>query len=172
MKLVFILSFLLAFLTSANAADVKLTAQNQGYYVVSVDGKDISNHTAEREAIEKAVNVKTANPKSVVKYRHEYVVTVELTGTVATTPPPAPPPPAPTLSSVMLYWDPVSVADGYNVHYGTTSKKYTTKKDAGKVVQYKLDGLTIGTTYFFAVTAYKSGAPESVFSNEVAKKIQ
>ena len=56
---------------------MKLTAKNSGYYIVSINGVDVSKHTAEREAIESAANYERANPVNVVQYRHEYVVDVE-----------------------------------------------------------------------------------------------
>jgi hypothetical protein len=50
---------------------VRLTAVNAGYYVVSVNGVDVSKHTTEREAVEAAV------------YRHDYVVKVESANVVS-----------------------------------------------------------------------------------------
>ena len=139
------------------AQTVTLTAKNQGYYVVSADGKDVSNHTAEREAIEKATNLKLANPAAVVQYRHDYVVSVE-TSVVA-----------PTTGSVTLSWDSVAVADGYKVYMGTASRTYGPATNVGNVLTYDVTGLTPGKTYYFAVTAYKAGSQDSVYSNEASK---
>ena len=138
------------------AQTVTLTAKNQGYYVVSADGKDVSNHTAEREAIEKATNLKLANPAAVVQYRHDYVVSVE-TSVVA-----------PTTGSVTLSWDSVAVADGYKVYMGTASRTYGPATNVGNVLTYEVTGLTPGQTYYFSATAYDA-TKESGFSNEVSK---
>jgi hypothetical protein len=54
---------------------VKLTALKAGYFIVSVDGVDVSKHTQEREAIESAVS--RVLPGNDVRYRHEYVVVVQ-----------------------------------------------------------------------------------------------
>jgi hypothetical protein len=71
--------------------------------------------------------------------------------------------------SVTLAWDPSSSADvaGYKIHYGPSSRTYTASVDAGNVTQYTLDGLTAGTKYFFAATAYDKWKNESDFSNEI-----
>jgi hypothetical protein len=54
---------------------VKLTALKAGYFIVSVDGVDVSKHTQEREAIESAVS--RVLPGNDVRYRHDYVVVVQ-----------------------------------------------------------------------------------------------
>jgi hypothetical protein len=54
---------------------VKLTAIKAGYFIVSVDGVDVSKHTQEREAIESAVS--RVLPGNDVRYRHDYVVVVQ-----------------------------------------------------------------------------------------------
>ena len=56
---------------------MKLTAVGSGYFIVSVNGADVSNHTTEREAIESAANRELASPADEVRYRHDYVVWVE-----------------------------------------------------------------------------------------------
>jgi hypothetical protein len=71
-------------------------AQNSGYFVVTVDGVVLSNHTTEREAVEAAVNAELANPGKDVRYRHDYEVKVE---EVIPAPTPVPTPtPTPTLT--------------------------------------------------------------------------
>jgi hypothetical protein len=62
---------------------VRLTAVNAGYYVVSVNGVDVSKHTTEREAVEAAVAREAMNPSDVVFYRHDYVVKVESANVVS-----------------------------------------------------------------------------------------
>lgn len=84
--------------------------------------------------------------------------------------PPSQPPPSPTTAT--LSWDPVTdpTLGGYNIHIGTASGLYTRTITVGDLTSYTVDGLTIGTTYFFAVTSYNS-AGESAPSNEVSKSI-
>lgn len=72
-------------------------------------------------------------------------------------------------SDVTLQWDPPEIATdvaGYTVHYGTESRTYTMKADAGTALTYTVSGLADGT-YYFAVTAYNAAGYHSEFSNEV-----
>jgi hypothetical protein len=56
---------------------------------------------------------------------------------------------------------------GYKVYYGTSTGNYgTTPTDAGNVTTYTLTGLTKGTTYYIAVTAYDTSDNESDKSTE------
>lgn len=80
--------------------------------------------------------------------------------------------------NVTLSWEtPTTNADGtpltdlggYKVYYGNTTRTYGTPIDVKNVSAYTLD-LTDGT-YFFAITAYDTSGNESVYSNEVSKKI-
>lgn len=71
---------------------VKATARGSGYYVLYVDGEEVSRHTAEREAMERGGKVLDAMPWADVYYLPpridlELVLTEE---EVATPPPPAP----------------------------------------------------------------------------------
>ena len=83
---------------------------------------------------------------------------------------PALPPPSATTAT--LAWNPVidPTLGGYYVHVGTASGLYTRTITVGNVTSYSVDGLTTGTTYYFAVTGYNS-AGESPPSNEVSKSI-
>lgn len=54
---------------------MKLTASRAGYFIVSVDGVEVSKHLQEREAIESAVN--KVLPGNDVRYRHDYEVVVQ-----------------------------------------------------------------------------------------------
>ena len=81
---------------------INLTALGNGYYIVSVNGVDTTQHVSEREAIESAVNQEQANPSAVVAYRHDYIVRVEQAVAPAPAPEPEPipgpiPPPAVTI---------------------------------------------------------------------------
>ena len=75
--------------------------------------------------------------------------------------------------SVSLAWDANSEPDlaGYRVHYGTTSGIYTGTIDVGNFIEATVPNLTVGTTYFFAVTAYDTAELESEPSNEVSVTI-
>lgn len=79
-------------------AGMKLTAVGSGYFVVSVNGTDVSNHTTEREAIEASVNRELGKPDDVVEYRHDYKVKVEEEVV-------SPPPPPPTGFTTLFAWD-------------------------------------------------------------------
>ena len=56
-------------------------------------------------------------------------------------------------AGVTLAWDPSDESDvaGYIVKYGDESKAYRYQVDAGMATSVKLDGLTAGRTYYFAV---------------------
>lgn len=70
--------------------------------------------------------------------------------------------------SVDLRWDrsPDSSVTGYRVYYGGASGIYTNSLAVGNVTSNKVQGLFVGVTYFFAVTAYGTNGVESLFSNE------
>lgn len=69
--------------------------------------------------------------------------------------------------------DDVGVA-GYQVHYGLTSvtkqgQDYDKKIDVNNVLEYSVTGLTNGSKYYFAVTAYDAAGNESTdWSKEVS----
>jgi fibronectin type 3 domain-containing protein len=69
--------------------------------------------------------------------------------------------------SVTLAWDPVSGVSGYKLYQGSTSHVYTNSINAGAATQQTLSGLTVGSIYYFAVTAYNSSGVESDYSSEV-----
>jgi len=74
-----------------------------------------------------------------------------------------------------LAWDAVIHPNlgGYRVYYGTAPGVYIQPPgsgiDVGNVTGHTVTGLTSGTRYYFAVTAYDTLANESAFSNEVFK---
>ncbi len=82
-----------------------------------------------------------------------------------------------TTQSVSLDWQapsqntdgtPLVDLKGYKLHYGNTSKAYSTTVDLNTpgVQTYMVDNLSSGT-YFFAVTAYNAAGVESEYSSEV-----
>ena len=80
--------------------------------------------------------------------------------------------PAPAI----LTWDAVTDPSlaGYRIYYGTRGGTYPWSVDVvGNVTTITVTGLSSGTTYYFAATAYDSSNPpnESAFSNEVCKTI-
>ena len=56
---------------------------------------------------------------------------------------------------------------GYRLHYGESSRNYTTSHDVGNQTSYTLQGLQSGRTYYVAVTAYDASGNESAFSAEI-----
>ena len=85
-----------------------------------------------------------------------------------------------TAESVSLRWDaPITNTDGtpltdlagFNIYQGTTTGVYGTPVDVGNTLCTIISGLSAGTTYYFAVTAYDISANESGYSNEVNKLI-
>jgi hypothetical protein len=71
-------------------------------------------------------------------------------------------------NSVILAWDPsvsTNVA-GYRVYYGVASHGYTNVVSVGAATTTTISGLSDGTTYYFAATAYSTDGIESDFSAE------
>ncbi|WP_249865632.1 fibronectin type III domain-containing protein [Paenibacillus konkukensis] len=73
---------------------------------------------------------------------------------------------AETAGNIAVEWQSVAGATGYKVKYGTASGSYTSTVDAGNNVGRLITGLTPGTAYYFAVTAY-NGRGESAASSEM-----
>jgi hypothetical protein len=57
---------------------------------------------------------------------------------------------------------------GYNLYYGTTSANLTGGINVGNVTSYAMTGLSPGTTYYFAATAYDASGDQSGDSNQVS----
>jgi chitodextrinase len=81
-------------------------------------------------------------------------------------------------TTAILMWDPVTATNlsGYRVYYGTAPGTYIQALgqgvSVGNVTTYTVTGLTVGTRYYFAVTALDTSNNESSYSNEVFKDIQ
>jgi hypothetical protein len=76
-------------------------------------------------------------------------------------------------STASLTWSPDTSTNlaGYKVYVGTSSGVYSSAVNVGNVTTYAVTNLGIGTTYYFAVSAFNSSGIESGFSNEVSKSI-
>jgi len=98
-------------------------------------------------------------------------------------PPPSPPPPppiagtspTPKVGNATVSWKANSETDlaGYRVYVGTRSGNYTFAGpfDVTSGTSFTVTNLPIGTTYFFAVSAFDKAGNESVKSNEVSKSL-
>ena len=73
-------------------------------------------------------------------------------------------------SALTLAWDAVTntTIGGYNLYVGTVTRSYTTTNDVGNVTQFSISNLVVGTTYFFALSAYDTYGIESDLSAELA----
>lgn len=71
---------------------------------------------------------------------------------------------------VTLAWDAVPDPEvtGYKVYVGTASGTYGTPIDCKNVTTCAVNGLHLGTKYYFAATAYAASGIESGYSNEVS----
>jgi Fibronectin type III domain/Bacterial Ig domain len=71
-------------------------------------------------------------------------------------------------ASVTLAWDPSPdpQAVGYRIYYGVAQGNYTNSAPVGAVTTATVTGLVVGTTYYFAATAFDTNGIESIFSNE------
>ncbi len=100
-----------------------------------------------------------------------YTAPVSLVISPSTTPPPSSTPPS--TSSVTLMWNAVTATpvSGYKVYVGEAPKQYTRTVNVGTATSTTVNSLTVGRTYYFAVTASNS-AGEGPPSTEVSKTIQ
>ncbi len=72
-------------------------------------------------------------------------------------------------ASVSVSWQPNTESDlaGYKIYYGGQTGSYSTTINVANVQQYSVTGLSEGSTYYFAVTAYDQSGNESSYSTEV-----
>ena len=73
-------------------------------------------------------------------------------------------------ASITVAWNPNPEPDiaGYRLMYGLQSGMYDTTVDVGKVTVFQVTGLNVGTTYYFALSAYNTSNLVSALSNEVS----
>ena len=73
-------------------------------------------------------------------------------------------------AQVEVSWNANTEADlaGYNVYYGTESGTYGEPVSTTETSQLLTLTPEVGTTYYFAVTAYDTSSNESAFSEEVS----
>jgi hypothetical protein len=71
---------------------------------------------------------------------------------------------------VQLAWDPSPSPQvtGYQLYYGTASRNYSDRVNAGISTTVAVSGLQDAQIYYFAVTAHDASGKESPFSNEVS----
>ena len=83
------------------------------------------------------------------------------------------PSPSALAATVNLAWDPSTGSNiaGYKIYYGTSSKNYSNNVNVGKNTTYSVSGLTAGTKYYFAATAYNTSNSESAKSSELTYTI-
>ncbi len=106
------------------------------------------------------------------------------TATLTPPPPPSPPSPTPVASApapaprtanATVSWSPNSEADlaGYRVYVGTASGSYgfAGPFEVAGGTSFTVPNLPVGTTYFFAVTAFDKAGNESTKSAEVSKSL-
>jgi len=74
---------------------------------------------------------------------------------------------------VSISWNDNAESDlaGYKVYYGTAPHTYRNTLDVGPFTSAVIDGLSSGTTYYFAVTAYDTSGNESADSQEIQATI-
>jgi CHRD domain-containing protein/VCBS repeat protein/FG-GAP repeat protein len=82
-----------------------------------------------------------------------------------------------SLNFAALAWDAVTdpTLSGYRIYYGTAPGTYLQSVgqglNVGKATTFTVTGLSSGTRYYFAATAYDTLNRESTYSNEVFKDI-
>jgi hypothetical protein len=60
---------------------------------------------------------------------------------------------------------------GFKIYYGTKPGSYPQAIDVGPVTRYQVTNLSMGTTYYFVITAYNQVGVESTPSNEKSKLV-
>ncbi len=78
-----------------------------------------------------------------------------------------------SVDSATLSWDANTEKSlaGYKLYMGTQSGVYGPPVTLGNVTSHQVTNLKLGSTYFFAITAYDTAGTESQYSNEVSKSV-
>lgn len=78
-----------------------------------------------------------------------------------------------TQSSVTVGWSPSTSPNvtGYLIYYGTSSGNYISAVYAANVTNVTINGLTSGTTYYFAATSLDSNGDQSGYSSEISTTV-
>jgi len=73
-------------------------------------------------------------------------------------------------NNVTISWEANTESDlfGYKIYYGISSRSYSSVIDVGNVLEYTINNLSIGQTYYIAVTAYDAALNESNYSEEIS----
>jgi hypothetical protein len=114
-----------------------------------------------------------------------FEITVNPTATASSSPASTLTPPATansTVGNVTLGWAAptentngtnLTNLGGYKIYYGTASKQYSTTVSVSSpaTLSYVIDALTVGQTYYFAVTAVSAAGIESSYSPEISATI-
>ena len=167
--------------TGFTAAAAGATAVNLSW-TASTDNVGVTGYVVTRNGVQIATPTTTAFADSGLTGSTTYTYTVAARDAAGnkstpasasvTTPSPA------TNGMASLAWDPGTAAvnlAGYRVYVGTSSGAYSQPLGqglaAGTGTTFTVTGLTSGTRYFFAVTAFDTAGIESGFSNEVFKDI-
>lgn len=87
--------------------------------------------------------------------------------------------PASLAAEVAFSWLPNTESNlaGYKIHFGVTSGSYMYERDVNLPtvidgrIQASIDGLSEGTTYYFAATAYDASGVESDYSTEIVYSV-
>src|SRR5690349_16440873 len=75
--------------------------------------------------------------------------------------------------TIDLLWQPSPDPNviGYNLYYGTSSRRYTNETSLGNATSATISGLVAGVTYYFTATSYDAAGDESDFSNEISYSV-
>lgn len=100
-------------------------------------------------------------------------VTVSATGATTQTIPVSLTLTSASTGSVTLSWTANAETDlaGYKLYLGTQTGVYGAPLTLGNLTTYQITNLTMGTTYFFSISAYDTAGNESLHSAEVSKSI-